>query len=152
MSEDSVFAFVRRVIEGRLDAGLSTPHSWIVNEAASRLIGDYAGEHVDELRICVFAYIAQVAKRCCGRYEPSTVRDEQLVMPGFEHVQRGYSNERNGENVIVPIDEMTDAEIESKAREYERMAAGCIAHAKELRNYVLKRGAPMPWPEQAESL
>jgi hypothetical protein len=57
------------------------------------------------------------------------------TLPGFEHLNRGYPVERDDEVVIVPIDQMTRAERVERARQYRKMARGCIAHARELERY-----------------
>lgn len=63
-------------------------------------------------------------------------------LPGFEHMQRGYQVERNGIRLLVPTDLLTDEEIEARAAEYDAMAAGCRAHARELRDFLERRRAP----------
>ena len=59
-----------------------------------------------------------------------------LPLPGFQFLQQGYPVERDGEVVIVPIDEMTRAERLGRAKQYRKMAAGCIGHARELERYI----------------
>jgi hypothetical protein len=65
--------------------------------------------------------------------------DPQLVLPGYEYLQRAYSVSRGGENVIVPIDHLTDAEIDARADELDAMATGAAKHAEELRKYKRRR-------------
>lgn len=54
---------------------------------------------------------------------------------GYQFLKKAYSVERNGELIIVPIQEMTIAERNERADEYVKMSEGCIGHADELRRY-----------------
>lgn len=69
--------------------------------------------------------------------------DKQLenmaMLDGFEHLQTGYTVERDGERVLVPIDVLSDEELASRAAEYDAMAEGCKLHAKEIRAYIRSR-------------
>lgn len=47
---------------------------------------------------------------------------------------------RDGDVVIVPVDQCTDDELKARAAQLDEMAKGCMAHALEIREYVLARG------------
>ena len=66
---------------------------------------------------------------------------EQLLMEGFEHLQRRYILPRGDEAVAVPVRVMTDEELIAKADEHRRMGAGHFAHADELDRYRSERAA-----------
>ena len=69
---------------------------------------------------------------------------DQLVLPGFCYLQQAYfAEDPSGESapVLIPLDQMTDEQIERKAEELEKMSAGCAIHVKELRRYLKKRQA-----------
>lgn len=41
--------------------------------------------------------------------------------------------------VLVPIEQMTDAELQAKAAELEAMGRGCLRHAAEMLEYLGRR-------------
>lgn len=65
--------------------------------------------------------------------------EEQMKLPGYDHLQQYYMVRRDEEDIGVPIHSMTDEEIEAKAVLYDNMAKACHAHAKELRRYAAVR-------------
>ena len=68
--------------------------------------------------------------------------DGQLKLPGYDHLHAYYIVSRNGEDVGIPVYDMTDEEIEAKAQTYRSMAAACYAHADELDRFrTLRRQA-----------
>jgi hypothetical protein len=70
------------------------------------------------------------------------VHPSQITLEGFEHLQSFYQVSRPNGIATVAIDEMTDDELEEKAREYEAMGRACMEHADELRRYRDLRGGP----------
>lgn len=60
---------------------------------------------------------------------------KQALLPGFEHLQSFYVVDRKGDEVGIPVDLMTDEEIDDKAEMYRKMAGACIGHADELIRY-----------------
>jgi len=65
-----------------------------------------------------------------------------LPLPGFKHLQLGYPFKlADGSIEIVPLALMTPAQMLERAELYDRMAAGCIEHAAELRRYAASRRA-----------
>lgn len=59
----------------------------------------------------------------------------EFLMPGYKRVQRKYLVEIDGEQIAVPVADLTDDQIELKIKELESMSFGCIEHADELRRY-----------------
>lgn len=70
----------------------------------------------------------------------------QLPFPGFEaqHLQWGYQVRRDGREMNVPIEQLTDGELAGKAEEYRKMGQACYAHAAELDRFIewRKQNAP----------
>lgn len=135
---NDIFAEVRGFIQDRLDSGVILRAEWVTTE----ILGSKAEPEcadADFYLLCARAHLSEVVKRCIGKYRAAPVSDEQLVLPGFEHLQRGYQVEREGVRLLVPTDLLTDAEIDARADEYEAMAAGCRAHARELREFKGRR-------------
>jgi hypothetical protein len=79
----------------------------------------------------------QVRKRL-NRYKviPGTDVDEQLLLEGFERLQKRYLVEENGEQVAVRIEKMTRKQFEDKIAEFESMREGLSQHIQELRRYM----------------
>jgi len=64
---------------------------------------------------------------------------QQLIIEGFEHVQVYYSIKRKGEQIGVPVEQMTEFEIREKAKELRKMGKTCFDHANELEMYYFKK-------------
>jgi hypothetical protein len=65
----------------------------------------------------------------------------QLVLDGFDLVQRAYLVERDGESRLVRTDLMTLAEGRAKAASLRSFAQGALKHADELDAYFDAREA-----------
>ena len=63
----------------------------------------------------------------------------QLTIEGFKYVQRYYSIERNNEYIGVPVEQMSEDEINKKSSELSKMGRACLRHARELINYYAKK-------------
>lgn len=67
----------------------------------------------------------------------------ELVLPGFEHIQRRYVIKRNGEDVAVHPNDMTDEEIDAREQLLRRRGRACFAHADELKRFKsLRKSKP----------
>lgn len=116
--------------------------SWIVQGIVSAH-GDIQGTDKDFYVLCAFGHVRTAVREVFRRYRvaPDEEPDPQLIMPGFERLQKRYLVERDGDQIAVPIEQLTDQEIDEKIAELERMAAGCKCHAEELRRYKGSRRA-----------
>lgn len=99
------------------------------------------GDDAEFYRVCTYQKVAEIAKQCIGKYNARDQPSRQLALPGFEHLQVAYTVERNGAVTVVPINLMTDEELNARAAEYDAMAKGCRDHAREIRGYITKRAA-----------
>jgi len=133
---------IRAIIDSRIASGVAVRVEWLTTEilAAKSQID---GEDADFYVACAVDFIKGTVKRCIGAYAPKAgaATDPQIVMDGFDHMQRAYTVPRDGETVLVPVHLLSDEELEARAAEYEAMAIGCVAHAKELRAYRRGRAA-----------
>ena len=135
---ESLYSDVRDFIQSKLDAGLILRAEWVTAEIiASKAEPECAD--ADFYLICARNHLAEVVKKCIGKYSAKPTTDEQLKLPGFEHMQKAYQVEREGVRLLVPTDRLTDAELLARAEEYDLMAVGCRAHARELREFVERR-------------
>lgn len=137
-SEDSIYPLVREYIDEKLARGEVVVVDWLTHE----IIGGRPGIEEDDTefyRVCAFVHIKDVVKRCVRKFDTKPITDEQLVLDGFEHLQVAYTVPRNGRIELVPVDQLSDVELEARAAEYEAMAKGCRAHARELRTFAASR-------------
>lgn len=140
-SKTDVTNEIRKIVTDRLNAGKIIRAEWLTTEILS-MKSAIEGEDADFYVACAVDFIRDTTKRCIGDYAPkaSAVTNAQILMQGFDHMQRAYTVERDSEICVVPVQLLTDEEIEARALELEAMARGCIAHAKELRAYGRTRG------------
>lgn len=73
------------------------------------------------------------------KHEKTTEGDRSGFLPGFEYLQAWYDIDRDGERVVVPIEQCSRPELEAKAEEIRRMGRGCFAHALEIERYLDER-------------
>lgn len=98
------------------------------------------GEDADFYLICTRARVKEIVTKVIGKFSPKDEpADRQLVLDGFQHLQVAYTFERQGQAILVPVDQCTDIEMLARAKEYDEMAKGCRAHAREIREYVAAR-------------
>lgn len=93
-------------------------------------------------RHCGYAETRREVTRCINARagdRPTGDSDPQFVFPGYQHLQRYYVVQRDGEDMGVPVFEMTDLEIESKVALYRAQARAQLAHANELIEYRAAR-------------
>lgn len=140
-SKTDVTAEIRSIVSDRINSGLIVRVEWLTTEILA-MKSNIEGEDADFYIACGVDFIKDTVKRVVGDYRPkaSAVTDAQIVMDGFDHMQRAYTVEREGETVLVPVYLLSEAEIEGRAVELEAMAKGCIAHARELRAFQRARG------------
>lgn len=135
--QDSIYTEVREFIQSKLAAGVILRADWVTAEIMGSK-SEPECEDADFYLICARDKISDTVKRCLGKYKPALVTDDQLKLPGFDHIQQAYPVERSGERLLVPVDLLTAQEIEARASEYDAMAAGCRAHARELRDFAAR--------------
>ena len=62
--------------------------------------------------------------------------DSQLVLEGFERLQKEYLIDEDGAQVSVPVEKMSDAQLMEKWHELRAMGDGCYLHANEILRYI----------------
>lgn len=140
MSE-SVLREVRKFVSDRVNSGAIVRVEWLTAEIIAAKSG-IDGEDCDFYLVCAHKHIAELVKDCIGKYKPSPRTDAQIVLSGFEHLQVAYPVERQGERLLVPVHLLGDDELEARALEYIEMSRGCLAHAREIREFISRRSGP----------
>jgi len=129
---------IRRIVTDKVDAGATIRVEWLTTEIIAQKDA-IEGDDVDFYLACGVDFVKRVVKKVIGEYDPQVATNEQLVMDGFTQLQKAYTVRRNDEIMLVPIHDVTDAELELRAQEYDAMAKGCIKHAQEIRVYARSR-------------
>ena len=144
MKETGVTKEIKAVLQERIESQEPTPASWlttIVVEAHPNLKGADANWY----RVCAYGYVRDAVRKLVNASKAISGKepDQQMLLPGFNRLQKLYAVERQGKPVFVPIDQMSDDEIKEKIREYTAMAVGCEEHVKELKRYLRERHRKM---------
>lgn len=94
-------------------------------------------------RLCAYDQVRDVVRQAFRRFKPDRKgeTDKQLLLPGFERLQKRYLVSRQGQQMAVRIEQLSDDEAAAKVAELLGMAHGCTEHAKELKRYHAKRKA-----------
>jgi hypothetical protein len=141
MKQADLIDEIQTIVEVGISANRPTPASWLTNEVVASH-PDIKGRDTDWYVLCAYEHVRDTVRQVLRQYkgeEPES--PPQLLLPGFKRLQRAYLVERDGEQSVVPINQLSDREILAKIREYERMAIGCTEHAEELRRYREQRAA-----------
>lgn len=67
--------------------------------------------------------------------------DAQLVLDGFERLQKEYLIDEDGAQASVPIENLSDSQLMDKYHELRAMGDGCYLHADEILRYIDARMA-----------
>jgi hypothetical protein len=116
-------------IIGELIVKLKVPPDWSGATEAREVL--YEG----------YRTIVGVVNRKRKKQEESHDADRQLVLPTFTRLQRSYSIQRDGQDVIVAIEKMTRTEALAKRNQLAVMRDGLTAHVKDWDTYIAKTWA-----------
>lgn len=93
------------------------------------------GEDADFHLCCSRLFIRNEVRQVLNKNILNASTDDQLVMEGFDYLQKRYQVKRDGEMVNVRVDKMTSEERRKKANEYFSMGDALHKHAHELIRY-----------------
>lgn len=129
-----------QLIGDKLHAIEPVQMDWAVQELILQQ-GTITGDGVPFYEWCAHETVYDVVKNAVHKYEMKRGPDEdnQLWLTGFEYLLQAYTIERNGGRWLVPIDLLSDEEIDARADELDRQTLGTAKHARELRQYKLER-------------
>lgn len=132
-------ALISSLVSNKIDAGQVVNQEWTVTEILNTY-NDISGDDVDFYIIAARHWVNNEVKSVIGKFDPEIGKDNsQLVLDGFEYLQKAYPVLRGAVRQLVPVEQITDDEWELKAFEYEKMGDGCYAHAAEMRRYKNSR-------------
>src|SRR5258706_8643914 len=124
-------------IDDRLASGQAINVSWLIQS----ILAIHPEDDLSDFSKCArFEFVNDEVGRCVRRFkEPEPEELAQLTLPGFKKLQKAYRLTRNDEAIIVPIEAMSDDELEAKAIEHDEASRGHRTHARELRRYIKAR-------------
>ncbi|MGB0973113.1 MAG: hypothetical protein ACPGVG_19485 [Mycobacterium sp.] len=142
MKEAEVLAEIDSLVTGSIDAGETVQADWV----AHQIMLDHPyiqGDDAPFYRLGASSWVRDCVRRYLHRFKPraEVEADKQLVLEGFERLQRAYLVTRNKQQVIVPVDHLSVDELRAKGRECQAMGDGCYQHASELFRYASSRQA-----------
>lgn len=139
MGEKEVIAEIEREIQKSIEDGEAVPRAWLVKRLIDRH-SDIRGNDAEFAKACVRIALNAEVQRAVRAFDKKNDSDPaQGWLPGYEHIQPGYTITRDGQSIVVPTPEMTVAELRGKADELRAMAKGLQAHARELDRYAAER-------------
>lgn len=139
MKDSEIDTEILAIIESRMTSSLDVAGPWLIHEVVNQH-PNIEGDDEDFYRCCAFGHVAARVREALRREaQRDNSEDRQLLLPGWSHLHRRYSIERNDQQMIVPIEAMTDLELEKKAAEYIRQSDGLRSHADEINRYRMQR-------------
>jgi hypothetical protein len=148
MDSGNINSEIHKLIDGKIEAGAVVQVHWIAQEVLAKH-ASIQGDDADWYRVCTFKEVCRIAKSAIGKYKADDQTEQQLLFPGFKHLCRAYPIERDGDQVLVPVEQCTDAELSARADELEKMAKGCRDHAREIREFIMARAFGVDAPAAA---
>lgn len=149
-SQSDLFVEVCKIIDDTVDKGQQTQASWIATSVITKH-PEITGNDSDFYTLCAREHVRDTVRSALRRYKPQAGdSDPNLVLPGFKRLLKAYPIEREGDQVIVPIDQLSDPELDAKINELRAMGEGCFEHADELTRYKGQRKTPTAAPAPAK--
>jgi hypothetical protein len=130
-------AEINEAIESLLAKGSTVVVAWLVQ----LILKNHPDEAATDFSQCArYEFVNDEVGRCVRKFkEPEPDELAQLTLPGFKRLQKAYRITRDDDQIIVPIEAMTDDELLAKAEEHDLMSKGHRTHAREIRRYVSQR-------------
>jgi hypothetical protein len=137
--DKSIAAEVREYYNNLLEEKKPIRTAWAV-EGILQLHQDIAGGDAEWYMVCGRGYVweavtAYVRSIKASQESDDTAPQMELLFPGYKRLQKVYSVERDGHQMIVPVELLSDDEVDSMIEMHERAAQGHLLHADELRRF-----------------
>lgn len=137
---------LRTEIHAALDSLATEQKPWVAQWIANAICNSHAdgladNDHKEFWRHCAYMNCRDEVRRCINMRagDQPEQEGEQIKLFGWQHLHAYYVVNRDGEDIGVPINDLTDEEMEAKAESYRKMAATCYAHAEELDRFRRER-------------
>lgn len=148
-SPSDLYLEVMQIITERSVDGAIINRGWLVAAVLKKHpIKRPSKKEPDEFSVCcrqlavsaaVDKALARLKREDDGEVDPDTVGFDLPRLPGFKHLRQIYPVKRDGQIFLVPIDQLTDEEMNAKADTYDKASESYAEHAQELRRYRLRR-------------
>lgn len=148
-SPGDLYTEVLAVIAERNERGWITNRAWLVTQIlCNHPIKRPDKKDPDDFSvICRALAVSAAVDRALARMrlsdesgDPDELADLPLPkLAGYMHLRAVYPLKRDDGIMLVPIDQMTDAEIEYKIKVYGRTADALREHRNEFRRYLEQR-------------
>lgn len=132
---------VRALIADRLSSGSAVPATWLLHETMqrhNRVEGEDADLALLALRFLIQRTVREVLRD--KKKDESELKPQSELFAGYTRVQRSYLVERDGEQTVVRVEDLSDDEWQTKVGDLRAMSVGCMTHAKELEDFFRARG------------
>jgi hypothetical protein len=133
----------RSVIERKIDSGQEVRMDWAVMEILNQH-GKPEGDSKEFWWLCAREHVYRTVKSVVERYNPGKDGEQddlQQHLEGFQHLQKAYTVERDGDRALVPIDLISADELLARAAEFKRQSKTLRDHAEEIELYVARRSS-----------
>lgn len=130
------------LVTDRMNGGDSVPSLWLVHELMQRhdrVEGEDADLALLGLRTLFQRTVREVLRKTKAEETATEVSQSELFGGSYTRVQRRYLVNRNGDQVVVRVEALTEEEWRTKCRELRAMGEGCFTHAKELEDFFAGR-------------
>lgn len=145
---------LRSEINAKIDeldrTGQEWSPQWIAHTVcAAHDDGLAQNEHAEFWKYGGYKTCREETRRCINRRAGDEESAElQMVFEGFEHLQRYYVVERKGDSVGIPVEQLSDEELQAKAALHRSFGAAHFAHADEIDRFIGWRTAPPMFAEE----
>ena len=126
---------IEQVIE-ELDAeNVRALYPDVITEKVIARWDEDAGDHY---LCCTNAFVRDQVRQRMNRYKVKSDPnpDKQLVLEGWERLQKRYFLREDNRDCAIRVQEMTFDQLMAKAREHRAMGDGHYQHASELERYA----------------
>lgn len=142
---ESLTAEIRAIISDLEQRNERKVPDWITSAVLKKhpLPKSMPEDDADFALLCEHAHVRSTVGKVLGRpkLEVNAAPDPQLVLEGFEHLQKEYVvTAESGAKVSIPIEQISDDQLLEKADELDATSITLAAHAVEMRRYVAERG------------
>lgn len=144
-SRDLITSEINQTLDTLAMRGGEWKAQWITHSVVSgHASGLSDNAEADFFRLTAYIAIREMVRRIIGERAGDNAAEKmrdarrQIELPGFErdHLQDYYLVRRAGEDVGIPIVDLTDDEVAAKARDLRAMGVSCLEHADELDRFL----------------